>query len=366
MENYRPSIGTGISELETPCLIVDIDLLERNYQIIADTYRDTECKMRAHIKNLKSPPLAHMQIRAGGTVGGVCAAKVSEAEAMVDGGIDDILIPNQVVTPDKIARLCSLARQAKMMVAADNTDNLQAISDVAAEMGVSVGVVIEVDTQMERAGIRATEQGVVLAKFADSLPGVDFKGVMSHQTLPGQPDRETRFIEGPRFIQKTLDVKDAIEAEGIAVEVVSAGESWTYDICPTIPGVTEVEGGTYALMSHAYAYMEDFEFAGKILGTVTSTPRPGVAIGDTGSRCLASPSGVLPEMYGVDGVRVESLGANHIVLKSDGQMPLSLGDKFELISGQQDIMVNRWDQFIGIRDGKVEAVWDITARGCHN
>ena len=366
MENYRPLIGTDIEDLETPCLIIDIDLLESNYQIIADTYRDTECKMRAHIKNLKSPPLAHMQIRAGGTVGGVCAAKVSEAEAMVDGGIDDILIPNQVVTPDKIARLCSLARQAKMMVAADNTDNLQAISDVAAEMGVSVGVVIEVDTQMERAGIRATEQGVVLAKFADSLPGVDFKGVMSHQTLPGQPDRETRFIEGPRFIQKTLDVKDAIEAEGIAVEVVSAGESWTYDICPTIPGVTEVEGGTYALMSHAYAYMEDFEFAGKILGTVTSTPRPGVAIGDTGSRCLASPSGVLPEIYGVDGVRVDSLGANHIVLKSDGQMPLSLGDKFELISGQQDIMVNRWDQFIGIRDGKVEAVWDITARGCHN
>ncbi|MXY45517.1 MAG: DSD1 family PLP-dependent enzyme, partial [Chloroflexi bacterium] len=321
---------------------------------------------RSHIKNLKPQKLQHMQIRAGGTVGGVCAAKVSEAEAMVDGGIDDILIPNQVVTPDKIERLCSLARQAKMMVAADNTDNLQAISDTASAMGVSVGVVIEVDTQMERAGIRATEQGVVLAKFADSLPGIDFKGVMSHQTLPGQPDRETRFIEGPRFIQKTLDVKEAIEAEGIAVEVVSAGESWTYDICPTIPGVTEVEGGTYALMSHAYAYMDEFEFAGKILGTVTSAPRPGVVIGDTGSRCLASPSGVLPEIVGIEGVRVDSLGPNHIVLKSEGEMPLNIGDKFHLISGQQDIMVNRWDQFIGVRNGKVEAVWDITARGCHN
>ena len=366
MENYRPLIGTGISDLDTPCLLIDIDALERNYQLIADTYRDTECKMRAHIKNLKSPMLAHMQIRAGGTVGGVCAAKVSEAEAMVEGGIDDILIPNQVVAPDKIARLCTLAKRAKMMVAADNTDNLQAISDVASEMDVSIGVVIEVDTQMERAGIRAIEQGVALAKVAESLPGIAFKGVMSHQTLAGQPDRETRFIEGPRFIQKTLDVKDAIEAEGIAVEVVSAGESWTYDICPTIPGVTEVEGGTYALMSHAYAYMDEFEYAGMILGTVTSTPRPGVAIGDTGSRCLASPSGVLPEVHGMDGVRVDSLGANHIVLKSKGDMPLQIGDKFQLISGQQDIMVNRWDQFIGVRNGKVEAVWDITARGCHN
>ena len=366
MENYRPLIGTDINDLETPCLLVDMDLLERNFQIIADTYRDTECKMRAHIKNLKSPILAHMQIRAGGTVGGVCAAKVAEAEAMVEGGVDDILIPNQVVTPDKISRLCTLAKQARMMVAADNTDNLQAISDTASGMGVSIGVVVEVDTQMERAGIRAIEEGVTLAKAADSLPGIEFKGVMSHQTLPGKPDRETRFIEGPRFIQRTLDVKEAIEAEGIPVEVVSAGESWTYDICPTIPGVTEVEGGTYALMSHAYDYMEDFELAAKILGTVISTPTPGAAIGDTGSRCLASPSGVLPEIYGIDGVRVDSLGANHIALKSDADMPLQIGDKFQLISGQQDIMVNRWDQFIGVRNGKVEAVWDITARGCHN
>ena len=154
MENYRPLIGTDISDLDTPCLLIDIDALERNYQLIADTYRDTDCKMRAHIKNLKSPMLAHMQIRVGGTVGGVCAAKVSEAEAMVEGGIDDVLIPNQVVASDKIARLCTLAKRARMMVAADNTENLQAISNAASKMDVSIGVVIEVDTQMERAGIR--------------------------------------------------------------------------------------------------------------------------------------------------------------------------------------------------------------------
>lgn len=124
MENYRPLIGTDIDELDTPCLLIDMDLLERNFGLIADTYKDTECKMRAHIKNLKTPILAHMQIRAGGTVGGVCAAKVSEAEAMVEGGIDDILIPNQVVTPEKITRLCTLAKQARMMVAADNTLSL--------------------------------------------------------------------------------------------------------------------------------------------------------------------------------------------------------------------------------------------------
>ncbi len=366
MDNYRPLIGTPVSDLDTPCLLVDVDALAHNYGVIADTYRDTDCKMRTHIKNLKSPLLAHMQIRAGGTVGGVCAAKVAEAEVMVEGGIDDILIPNQVVTQDKIERLCVLARQASIMVAADNADNLRSLSAAAERMGVSIGVVIEVDTQMQRAGIRATEQGVALAKLAASLPAIEFKGVMSHQTLPGHPDRETRFIEGPRFIQKTLDVKDAIEAVGIPVEVVSAGESWTYDICPTIPGVTEVEGGTYALMSHAYAYMEDFEIAAKILGTVISTPRPGVAIGDTGSRCLGSPGGVLPMLDELAGVSVAALHPTHIVLQSDGDMPLRIGDKYRLISGQQDIMVNRWDQYIAVRDDAVEAVWDIPARGCHN
>src|SRR5512134_3872962 len=103
MDLYRPAIGTPIAELDTPCLLVDLDALEHNLQVIADTYRDTRCKMRSHVKNLKTPMLAHLQMRAGGTVGGVCAAKVTEAEVMVEGGITDVLIANQVVGRDKIA-----------------------------------------------------------------------------------------------------------------------------------------------------------------------------------------------------------------------------------------------------------------------
>jgi D-serine deaminase-like pyridoxal phosphate-dependent protein len=163
-----------------------------------------------------------------------------------------------------------------------------------------------------------------------------------------------------------LDVKDAIEAAGIPVEVVSTGESWTYDVAGDIPGVTEVEGGTYALMSHSYDYMREFQIAAKILGTVVSTPRPGVAIGDVGMRSLGSPGGVLPAVEGMPGVSVEALHPEHIVLRTDGTTPLKVGDQFLLQSGQQDIMVNRWDQYIAVRRGVVEAVWDITARGCHH
>jgi 3-hydroxy-D-aspartate aldolase len=307
-----------------------------------------------------------MQMRAGGTVGGVCAAKVSEAEVMVEGGIHDILIANQVVAPEKIARLCALARQADMKVAVDHAHNLRALSDMAQAHGVTLGVVIEVNTSMHRAGIRNPEAGVELAKLAAALPGIAFRGIMSHQTLPGQPDRHTRQVEGRRYMQMCLDVKDAIEAAGMPVEIVSTGETWTYDVAADLPGVTEVEGGTYALMSTAYAYMSEFAIAAKILGTIMSTPRPGVAIGDVGVQALASPNGVLPTVEGLPGVSVEALYDKHIVLRSDGTTPLKVGDTFLLHSGQQDIMVNRWDQYIAVRQGRVEAVWEITARGCHH
>jgi D-serine deaminase-like pyridoxal phosphate-dependent protein len=366
MDAYRPRSGTPLEDLDTPCLLIDLDALEHNFRLIADTYRDSTCKMRGHIKNLKSPILAHMQMRAGGTVGGVCAAKVAEAEVMVEGGINDIFIANQVVARDKIERLCALANHTDLKVAIDDPRNLQELSEVAQAHGVTIGVVIEVDTSMHRAGVRQISQGVNLAKLASTLPGIAFKGVMSHQTVPGRPNKETRLIEGRRYIQMCLDVKDAIEAAGVPVEVVSTGESWTYDVARDIPGVTEVEGGTYALMSHAYGYMREFQIAAKVLGTIISTPRPGVAIGDVGTRALGSPGGVLPQVEGMPEVTVEALHPEQIVLRTDGATSLKVSDKFFLSSGQQDIMVNRWDQYIAVRRGVVEAVWDIPARGCHH
>jgi D-serine deaminase-like pyridoxal phosphate-dependent protein len=366
MDIYRPIPGTRLEDLDTPCLVIDLEALEHNFRLIADTYRDSSCKMRTHVKNLKTPVLAHMQMRAGGTVGGVCAAKVAEAEVMVEGGINDIFIANQVVGRDKIERLCALAKHADVKVAIDDPRNLQELSEVARAHGVTVGVVIEVDTSMHRAGVRQVSQGVDLAKLATTLPGIAFKGVMSHQTIPGRPNKETRLIEGRRFIQMCLDVKDAIEAAGMPVEVVSTGESWTYDVARDIPGVTEVEGGTYALMSHSYGFMREFHMAAKILGTIISTPRPGIAIGDVGMRALAAPGGVLPEVEGMPEVTVEALHPDHIVLRGEGMMPLKHGDKFLLHSGQQDVMVNRWDQFVAVRHGIVEAVWEIAARGCHH
>ena len=366
MTSYRPTIGTPTADLETPALVIDLDALDHNFAHIAHLYADTACKMREHAKNIKTPAVLRRQIEAGGTVGGVCAAKVSEAEVMVEGGITDVLITSQLVTEDKIGRVCGMALVADVKVAIEDARNLQLIADVSQRRGSDVGVVIEVNTSMNRAGIRSPEEGIRLARMATELPGVSFRGVMSHQSISGDPDRETRFDEGRHWIQICLDAKRAIEDAGFPVEIVSTGETFTIDVAPEMPEVNEVQGGTYALMGTGSTYMEDFQFAGKVLSTVVSRPDANTAIGDVGYRALAAPGGVLPSLEGLPEVGVDSLGSDHIVLKSEGSMPLDVADQFVLLSAQQDIMVNRWDQFIGVRNGVVEAVWPILARGCHH
>ena len=367
MDHYTPDSGTPVEQLDTPCLIVDMDAFDSNLRVVAETYRDTPTKMRAHTKNLKSPFLAQMQIDMGGTVGGVCVAKVSEAEVMVENGIDDILIPNQIISDDKLNRLCTLAQRGDIKVCVDDPENVQAISSTAEDNGVTIGVLIEVDTSMGRAGVRNAQQGVEIAKLTTDLPGVRFMGVMSHQHVEGWPTVDEFTESGTRHIGMCLAVKDAIEAEGITVEVVSSGETFSYKLATEIPGVTEVEGGTYALMDTMLGFMPKFTYAAKLLTTVISTPHPGVAIADIGARQLCLIGGEYgPDVEDKPGVEVSDIGDEHLTLQSNGQTTLQVGDVITLIPGYADGLVNRWDQFVAVRNGLVEGVWDFPGRGCYH
>jgi D-serine deaminase-like pyridoxal phosphate-dependent protein len=354
-----------MEDLDTPCLIIDMDDLDNNMDVIAKTYAGTNAKLRGHAKNHKTPAIAHRQIRRGGTVGGVCAAKVSEAEVMVHGGISSVFITSEIIEPMKIDRLCSLADQAELLVACDQAANARDISKAATARGVEVGVVIELETGLARCGVREIDQGVALAKEIASLPGLRFRGVMSHQTIPDMPDREDRAVEAARAIKGVIDLKDAIEGEGIPIDIVSTGETWSYDVAAEIPGVTEIQGGSYLMMETHYSYMTEFHYAGKILTTIISTPEPGVAIGDAGVRAVSSLSG-MPTVFDRPGVTVEKMDSDHSVFKVERGASLTVGDQVLLIPAQQDAMVSRWDRFVGLRGGKVEVVWDIQARGCHN
>lgn len=366
----RPLPGTPIEELDTPVLLIDMDALESNIRVIADRYEDigrgTGTKLRPHIKNHKSPQIAWMQVNAGGTVGGVCAAKVSEAEVFVEAGFPNVLIANQVVTPAKILRLASLAKRADIMVAVDDMEQVRRLSEGAVASKATIGVVIEVNTMMRRGGIRAVEQGVALAKEIDATPGLRFRGVQSHQVpeVPA-PTREQRFEQGTRFMEMVLEAKRAIEEAGLAVDVVSTGESWTYDVAAELPGVTEIEGGTYIVMEVPYAYMTEFSLAAKVMGTIVSRPSEHTAIGDVSVEAIGAPNGP-PSVENLKGVRVSAMSLEATVLESDGPMPLEVGDRYTLLTHQQDMTMNRWDHYVGVRDGRVEAVFDVTARGCSN
>ncbi|MCH8801803.1 MAG: alanine racemase [Chloroflexi bacterium] len=364
-EIYRPTPGTPMEDLDTPCLVIDMDDLDHNMGVIADTYEGRSAKLRGHAKNHKTPAIAHRQIRRGGTVGGVCAAKVSEAEVMVHGGIPSVFITSEIVESMKIDRLCSLAGQAEMLVACDQAANARDLSKAASARGVELGVVIELETGLRRCGVREIDAGVALAKEIVSLPGLRFRGVMSHQVIADMPDREDRAVEAARTIKGVIDLKDAIERVGIPMDIVSTGETWSYDVAAEIPGVTEIQGGSYLMMETHYSYMTEFHYAGKILTTIISAPRPGVAIGDAGIRAISSISG-LPTVFDRPGVTVESMDSDHAVFKVEPGASLKIGDQVLLIPAQQDATVSRWDRFIGLRKGKVEVVWDILARGCHN
>ena len=367
MQNpLSPKIGTAINDLDTPCLILDMDAVDHNMGVMSDYYQDKDVKLRGHSKNHKSPAIAHRQINKGGTIGGVCAAKVSEAEVMVHGGISSVFITSEIVDASKIERLCNLASQSQILVACENAVNARNLSQVAMRFGVNLGVVIEVETGLTRCGIQDINQGIELAKEITSLPGLDFQGIMSHQMMERPSSaKEDRVIEGRQLIQKILDTKSAIESEGISVDIVSTGETWSYDVAGEIPGVTEVQGGSYLIMETSYDYMTDFQFAGKILTTIISTPRDGVAVGDAGIKAVGSLKG-MPQVDNRTDLIVEAMEANRALYKIEEGGQVQIGDQLLLIPAQQDAMVSRWDRFVGIRNGKVETVWEISARGCHN
>ncbi len=365
MKFNQPNIGTSIADIETPSLIIDLEAMESNFSVIAETYATSTCKMRQHAKNIKCPDILWRQIEIGGTLNGVCAAKVSEAEVMVEAGIRDVLVTSEIVGEDKQKRLAYLAKRANIKVCIDNKDNLIALSSVNGSIGSKVGVLIEVDTSMGRAGVRTPEQGLELAKLADSLESVEFLGVMSHQTVEGFADKETRFLEGKKYIDRCLEVGKAIEDSGIEIKIVSSGETFSYDVAPKIKGVTEVEGGTYALMSGPTAYMEEFSLAGKVLTTIIDVDESQIVI-DAGIKCLGGPLGVKPGIEGHRDLTFNEMYDCYSLLSRKGEANYKIGDTLLIETSQQDILVNRWDHFIGLRDGVVEVVYEISARGCHH
>ena len=361
---FKP-IGTPVEELDTPTLVVDLDALEHNIETLHSFFREREARVRPHVEPHRCPPIAHMQLAAGGTAGGISVSTVGEAEVFAQGGIDDIFVANEVVTPQKIARLCALARRCRVTVAADNPRNVQRLSEAAQSVGVTLNVVVDIHTRLERCGVEPGQPAIALAKDIASAQGLHFAGLMSYEGAILNEDAEERAAESRKWIQQVLDTRQMVESEGMDVEVVSVGGTHNYDVAGDMAGVTEVPAGSYALMDYRYRFRRpQFMQAARVMTTVMSHPEADRAFLDSGQKAIGVDTG-LPAVEDIEGAEIARMSAEHgfLTLEGDAQSSVDLGDKVWLTPWDTGTCANVYDYINGVRGGKLEVVWEIAARG---
>jgi D-serine deaminase-like pyridoxal phosphate-dependent protein len=362
----QPPLGCSIDELDTPALCIDLSVMERNIRHMAKLCRKHGVAWRPHSKAHKSPQIARMEIDAGAI--GVTCAKLGEAEVMAEGGIRDILVANQVVGPQKMRRLAEVCRKADLILAVDHADQARAVSQATSAAGVCVRLIVEVDIGLKRAGVAPGSPTLELARFIAAQKGVQFAGIMGYEghllTIP-DPEEKSRKIREALAILKVT--RDALVAAGLPCPIVSCGGTGSYEVAMDCPGITELQAGGLIFMDAFYRYkcrVTDFEHALFLLATVVSRPAPDRAIIDAGRKSHHGdhhPSLVLGHEQDI---KVTRLSAEHGELElAESARTLAIGDRLRLIPGYSDMTNVLHDRFYGIREGRLEAVLPLVARG---
>lgn len=358
-------IGTPVEHLDTPTVVVDLDALKANIETLNSFFRRSAAKVRPHVGAHRCPAIAELQLASSGTVGGVSVTTLGEAEVFVDHGFSDIFVANEIVTPLKIRRLCALAKLAKVTVATDSPVNVQDLSEASSQLGVLLRVVVDIHTGLERCGVEPGRPAVDLAKAISAADGLIFAGLMTYEGTILTREPEDLAVESRKWIQQVLDTREMVEHEGLEVKVVSAGATHNYEVAGSMSGVTEVPAGSYALMDYRYqARRPQFKMAARILSTVTSRPDPGTAIIDAGQKAAGTDIG-LAVVDGISGAQLTRMAAEHGIISLDEKAfgPLDVGDKIWLLPRESGSCVNVYDHLNVVRDGILEAVWDVAARG---
>ncbi len=359
-----------ISELETPAVVVDLDVMERNLSRVADYCRAHQLLLRPHTKTHKIPELAKRQIASGAT--GITVAKLGEAEVMLDAGIDDILIAYPIVGPQKTLHLARIAERARIRVSLDSIDAAREISAAATRQGSKIGVLIEMDVGFERCGLSDERDLVILAHQITALPGLEFKGLMF---FPGhfgvEPDERTKLrAQVNEFLERTIA---AFERAGIPLAIVSGGSTPTAYEGGHFYGVNEVRPGTYIFndrntVAVSAATLSDCALS--VVVTVVSTAVPGHAVVDGGSKTFS-----YDRFQGGDGrgfgivkedpaAEVERFSEEHGHLNiGRSERSYRVGDRISIIPNHVCTTINMHDEIYGVRGEEVQEVWRVAARG---
>lgn len=360
------------ADIPTPALLLDLDRFERNLERMAKHVAAAGKAIRPHAKTHRCPEIARRQIAAGAL--GVACAKLGEAEVMAEAGIRGLLITTEVVPAPKIERLMRLLAVAPdTMVVVDHADNARALDRAARAAGVTVNVLVDVEVGGRRTGIQPGPPAVALARAIAALPGLSFRGL---QGYAGQCAHVTGWAarrEASRAAMAPLArTRREVEAAGLPVAVVAGGSTGTFDIDVEMPELTELQAGSYCVMDVEYRRIGGrtgdaltvFEMALTVVTTVVSVPEPTRAMVDGGLKAFSTDKPFPPEAVERPGVEYGFAGDEHgRLLLSDPDRPLGLGERIEFFPPHCDPTINLYDRIYAVRNGEVEAVWAVAARG---
>lgn len=362
--------GMALHEVVTPCLVVDLDALESNLRRMKAATAAAGVRLRPHGKMHKSVDIARLQHEIGGAQG-ICAQKVSEAEAFVRGGVSDVLITNEVRQPVLLARLARLARDARITVCVDAYEAVDALARAAQAEGTEIAVLVELEAGGGRCGVTKSETAVALARRIVGSEGLSFAGLQAYrgnaQHIASRADRAAAIAE---TVAQARIAAEQLAVAGLAPATITGGGtgSWQEEAASGV--FTEVQCGSYAFMDADYGRIEgadaprldaEWHNALCLLTSVMSHNGAGRAVVDAGLKVQSVDSG-LPQVFGRTDVTYAAASDEHGIVH-DPANALDVGEKLLLVPGHCDPTCNLHDWYVGLRGDRVECLWPVSARG---
>mgnify|MGYP003632798481 FL=1 len=364
------AIGMAEADIQTPCLVVDLDALERNIVTMGNYAKSMGVRHRVHGKMHKSVDIALLQEKLGDSCG-VCCQKVSEAEVFARGGIKDVLVSNQVRDPAKIDRLARMPKLgARTLCCVDDLDNVAELALAVKKHGTEIECLVEIDCGAGRCGVSEGQPVVDIAKAIHATPGLKFAGIQAYQGamqhMENFQERKEKLDIAIAMVARTIEM---LKVEGLTCDIVGGGGTGSYYFEGNSGVFNELQCGSYAFMDADYQRIHDengekiseFENALFILTSVMSHTKTDKAICDAGLKAQSVDSG-LPYIFGRDDVEYIKCSDEHGVI-SDPNGVLKINEKLKLVPGHCDPTCNVHDYYVGVRNGKVEALWPVSARG---
>jgi len=360
----------SVAEIATPALIIDLDAFEQNVEYMRSWLVRTGMRHRAHAKTHKSADIARYQIEHGGACG-ICCQKVSEAEVLVDGGVGDVLVSNQVTDPAKIDRLARLATRARVLVCVDNTENIRALASAAVAHGSTIECLVEIDCGAGRCGVASGQPAVDLVQaIVGEAGGISFAGLQAYygsaQHVRDYQQRKAHIDRAAAQVTETISLLKAI---GIDCPTVTGAGTGSYYFESASGVYNELQCGSYIFMDADYQGVLDESGAGIsefrnslfVLTAIMSKTRADQAICDAGLKAHSVDSG-MPVVFERADLRYIKCSDEHGVI-ADTENRLKLNDRLKLVPGHCDPTCNLYDWYVGVRNDKVECLWPVTARG---